>query len=91
MNSQLSCFIMVLLLIFCVLDNSPPLAEQCCAVCKDCDKEYTEMTVNEIINGKVSEYGIYRKSTKLREGNVFNRVCLSVILSKEVGACNHYP
>ena len=49
------------------------------------------MTVNEIINGKVSEYGIYRKSTKLREGNVFNRVCLSVILSKEVGACNHYP
>ena len=48
---------MVLLLIFCVLDNSPPLAEQCCAVCKDCDKEYTEMTVNEIINGKVSEYG----------------------------------
>ena len=67
MNSQLSCFIMVLLFIFCVLDNSPPLAEQCCAVCKDCDKEYTEMTVNEIINGKVSEYGIYCKSTKLRE------------------------
>ena len=84
-DSQLSCFIMVLLLIFCVLDNSPPLAEQCCAVCKDCDKEYTEMTVNEIINGKVSECGIYHLPTKLREGNVFSRVCLSVILFKEGG------
>ena len=37
----------------CFVESSPPLAEQCCAVCKDCDKEYTEMTVNEIINGKV--------------------------------------
>ena len=35
-----------------------------------------------------------RPSTKLQEGNVFSRVCFSVIMSTEVGGgflCDHYP
>ena len=34
----------------------------------------------------------YRPPTKLREGNVFSRVCVSVILSTgDWVSCNHYP
>ena len=95
MNAQFSCFIMVVLLIFCVLDNSPPLAEQCCAVCKDCDKEYTEMTVNEIINGKVSECGIYRKPVVTTRQRSSGKVMFSDVSVYQSfcpgGACDHYP
>ncbi len=48
-------------------ESSPPVAEQCCAVCKDCDKEYTEMSVNEIINGKVCNCAQFRLSWLCRK------------------------
>ncbi len=35
-------------------ENSPPVAEECCGKkCDPDDCQYAEMTVNEIINGKV--------------------------------------
>ena len=55
--------------VFLFVESSPPEAEEACSdCCQGCPAEYTQFTVDEIINGKVRNvflfFLFYRKGEK---------------------------